>query len=164
MAFGGGVDVKLSAQIALRAGQVDYLYTKHDFSSGIPGVASHQNNIRASVGIVFQFGGKRQMAAPQASPQEAHSTAAVLIHALGVHVVQADGGGTRITELSPNGTAALAGLHPGDIINAVNEARVKSPTELARALSTITPGSKVRIGFAIHGEWQAEATVTLGNP
>lgn len=49
MAFGGGVDIKLSERIALRAGQVDYFYTKHDFSSGSPSVASHQNNLRASV-------------------------------------------------------------------------------------------------------------------
>ncbi len=164
MAFGGGVDVKLSERIALRAGQVDYLYTKHDFSSGVPGVASHQNNLRASVGIVFQFGATHQTEAPQPRAHEAHATAAILIRALGVYVVQADSGGARITELSPNGAAALAGLHPGDIINTANEAKVKSPTELANALSTIAPGSKVRIGFAIHGAWQTEATVTLGNP
>lgn len=164
MAFGGGVDVKLSERIALRAGQVDYLYTKHDFSSGIPGVASHQNNLRASVGIVFQFGASHQVEPPRPRAHEAHGSAAVPIRTLGVYVVQADSGGAQITELLSHGVAALAGLHPGDIINSVNESKVKSPTELASALSTIAPGSKVRMGFAIHGEWQAEATVTLGNP
>jgi|CZKR01.1.fsa_nt_gi opacity protein-like surface antigen len=164
MAFGGGVDVKLSGRIALRAGQVDYLYTKHDFSSGVPGVASHQNNLRASVGIVFQFGAAHQMETPQPQAHGAHATAAIPIRTLGVYVVQADSGGAQIAELSPHGAAALAGLHPGDIINTVNESKVKSPTELASVLSTIAPGSKVRIVFAIHGEWQSEATVTLGNP
>lgn len=76
--------------------------------------------------------------------------------------MQADGSGAQITEVSPNGAAALVGLHPGDIINAVNGSPVKSPTELAGVLSAISPGSNVRLGFALHGAWQTEATVTLG--
>ena len=75
MAFGGGLDVKLTHHFGLRLGQFDYLYTKHclnvpaDFaglgnpagcllgSSSIlgPGApAAHQNNFRFSTGITIQ--------------------------------------------------------------------------------------------------------------
>lgn len=75
MAFGGGLDVKLTHHFGVRVGQFDYLYTKHclnlpaDFAglgnpagcllgsnsivgSGAP--AAHQNNFRISTGIVIQ--------------------------------------------------------------------------------------------------------------
>jgi len=49
MAFGGGVDIDVNRHISVR-GQSDYLYTKH-------GTATHQDNVRVSVGVVFKFGG-----------------------------------------------------------------------------------------------------------
>ncbi len=57
MAFGGGLDWKAGDHILVRVAQADYLYTKHDFSFGVPGIATHQNNIRLSAGIVYVFGG-----------------------------------------------------------------------------------------------------------
>jgi len=74
MAFGGGVDVKLTHHFSARLGQFDYLYTKHCinapedvlgfenpagcllgsnsiFGAGAP--AAHQNNFRFSTGIVI---------------------------------------------------------------------------------------------------------------
>ena len=160
MAFGGGVDIKISERIAVRAGQVDYLYTKHDFSGGAPGIAGHQNNLRASVGIVFQFGATHVEAQPRA--QKAHPTAAVSIPVLALFVVQSDNG-AQITDVSPNGAAASAGLHPGDIINAVNGSPVKSPTELMTALGAIPAGGTVRLGYIIRGMWQSETTVSIAN-
>ncbi len=60
MAFGGGLDVKLSRVLALRLGQLDWLYTRHDLSlvrvNGLQ-LKDHQNNIRYAGGIVFNFGG-----------------------------------------------------------------------------------------------------------
>jgi len=160
MAFGGGVDIRISERIAIRAGQVDYFYTKHDFTGGAPGVATHQNNIRASVGFLFQFGGTHQ--APKGPAQKAHPTSAISIPLLGVYVVQSENG-AQITDTSANGAGELAGLRPGDIINSVNGSPVKSPTELISALSTISVGSKVRLGYVIRGMWQSEAMVILGN-
>ena len=64
MALGGGVDYKLSKGFALRLGQLDYLYTKHDpvayassfyGSDALAGTADHQNNLRFSAGVVFGF-------------------------------------------------------------------------------------------------------------
>jgi len=160
MAFGGGLDIRISERVALRAGQVDYFYTKHDFSGEAPGVATHQNNIRASVGILFQFSGTHQT--PKGPAEKAHPTSAILIPTLGVYVVQSETG-ARITDTSPNGAAELAGLHPGDIINSVNGSPVNSPTELISALSAISVGSTVHLGYMIRGMWQSEATVTVGN-
>jgi len=161
MAFGGGVDIAVTDRFAVRAGEVDYLYTKHDFSGGASGVATHQNNLRASVGIVFQFGATHQV--PQPRVQRESPTAAISIPALGVYVVQSDHG-AKIVDLSPKGVAGLAGLHEGDIIDSVNGSPVKSPAELTSALSAITPGSKVLLGYAIRGMWHSEATITLANP
>lgn len=70
MAFGGGVDWKLTHHFSVRLGQLDYLYTKHCLSLsaaqagelglqpgcqlGVAGApAAHQNNFRFSTGIVI---------------------------------------------------------------------------------------------------------------
>ena len=95
--------------------------------------------------------------------QKESPTAAISIPALGVYVVQSDHG-AKIVDLSPKGAAASVGLALGDIIDSVNGSPVKGPTELTSALSTISPGSKVLLGYAIRGMWHSEATVTLANP
>ena len=51
MAFGGGLDVKVSRSIAIRLFQADY-YRPQAFGYS-------QNNLRISTGIVFRFGGRR---------------------------------------------------------------------------------------------------------
>jgi len=71
MAFGGGLDVKLTRHFGARLGQFDYLYTKHCFSlpagfGGFPQLAAggcqlgvagappaHQNNFRFATGILI---------------------------------------------------------------------------------------------------------------
>ena len=53
MSAGGGLDVKVSPQVALRVIQAEYLFTKLN-----DGIDNHQNNVRVSAGIVFRFGGK----------------------------------------------------------------------------------------------------------
>jgi|SRR5579863_3519596 len=161
MAFGGGLDVKLTDHISLRAGQADYLFTKHDFSGGISGIATHQNNFRASVGVVFLFGGQTARSISQ-GPHRVTSTEAMQIPALGVYVApRADNAGARITEVASGGVASLAGLHPDDLIISVNGAQIKTPTELAAALSGAAPGSSVHLGYMIRGQWQSEMTVVI---
>jgi len=55
MLWGGGIDVKLSHALALRLGQLDWLYTRHNL---VPlGGKDNQNNIRYSGGIVINLGG-----------------------------------------------------------------------------------------------------------
>lgn len=55
MAIGGGLDVNLSKRLALRVIQADYLYKRLEFNRF--GFDTH-DNLRASVGLVFRFGGK----------------------------------------------------------------------------------------------------------
>jgi S1-C subfamily serine protease len=69
--------------------------------------------------------------------------------------------GAEITDEAPNGLAALAGIHSGDVINAVDGKLIKSPAELAAALSGLASGTKVRIGYLIQGQWQSETTIVL---
>ena len=52
MAFGGGVDTNVTHHVSVRAIQLDYLFTKHGTAP-----MNVQNNVRASAGVVFQFGG-----------------------------------------------------------------------------------------------------------
>jgi S1-C subfamily serine protease len=162
MAFGGGIDVKLIDHILLRADQADYLFTKHDFSGRVKGIATHQNNLRASVGIVFQFGSHARKSNTANSTQtllhmRQHQ---FLLWAFLSHQAMP---GVQITEVTQNGVAAVAGLHPDDIINTVNGAPIKTPTELAAAMSGIAPGSTVRLGVIVRGLWQTETSVILGN-
>ncbi len=61
MALGGGLDVKINNRFALRLGQLDWLYTRHDLKSlTVSGVTllDHQQNIRYAGGVVINFGGR----------------------------------------------------------------------------------------------------------
>ena len=51
MAFGGGIDVKVSRRMAIRLFQAEY-YRPQAFGTS-------QNNLRVSTGVVFRFGGRR---------------------------------------------------------------------------------------------------------
>ncbi len=60
MVLGGGVDIGLSKRFAIRAAQVDYLYTKFGsvdaLSTGLSSSSTgHQNSFRYSAGIVVRF-------------------------------------------------------------------------------------------------------------
>ncbi len=50
---GGGLDITVAQHVAIRAGQVEYLYT-----SLANGVNGHQNSLRVSAGVVFRFGSR----------------------------------------------------------------------------------------------------------
>jgi hypothetical protein len=53
MAFGGGIDFKISKNVALRPAQVDYFLTRYDFKQiGI----NNQSNFRYQAGVVFAWG------------------------------------------------------------------------------------------------------------
>jgi hypothetical protein len=55
MLWGGGIDVKISHALAIRLGQLDWLYTRHNL---VPlGGKNNQDNIRYSGGVVINLGG-----------------------------------------------------------------------------------------------------------
>jgi len=65
-ALGGGVDMPMNRHITLRLIQADYILTRFrelglDPNTGLPifsGERRTQNNLRASVGVVFHFGSR----------------------------------------------------------------------------------------------------------
>jgi hypothetical protein len=171
-AVGGGAIFKITKSIGLEGGG-DYLFTRHNL---LGGSAITQNHVRAFAGIVFTFGSVGVLAeqapqsvpvpAPARSPRPAPAPrptgAGMKIDALGIIVTLGRSQGAEITEVAPNGIAALAGLHPGDVINTVDGKLVKSPMELAAELSNRAAGDKVRLGYSLRGQWQAETVVLLG--
>ncbi len=159
MAFGGGVDVNISPHFALR-GQADYLYTRHDFSTVLPGIATHQNNVRASAGIVYRFGGTTDVGS---APRQTIPSVGMNIPALGITVSQGRNHGAEITAVVPGSVAALASLHAGDVVNSIGGKPVATPSELAAELANHAPGDQIKIGYMIRGQWQAETTIVLGN-
>lgn len=63
VAAGGGIDYWVVRHIGVQLGPVDYMYTRHLNDFGVPS----QNSFRASVGVVFRFGG--ELFAGQPSPK-----------------------------------------------------------------------------------------------
>ena len=160
-AFGGGADSVVARNLAVRV-QADYLLTTHDFSGGVSGIAAHQNNVRVSAGIVYSFGGTQHASA---TPRTATPPigGGMPIPALGITAALGRDPGAVIADEAPNGLAALAGMHPGDVINAVDGRPVKTPMELAAELANHAAGDKIKVSFLIHGLWQTQTVLLLGN-
>jgi S1-C subfamily serine protease len=119
--------------------------------------------VRASIGIVYSFGRRSMPAPPASTPRSIRSEAPVSggikIAAIGAIVTLGRNAGAEITDLAPNGPGAIAGLHVGDVINAVDGKPIQTPTELAAELSS--HGDKVRLGYLLRGNWQSEAVIVL---
>jgi hypothetical protein len=158
---GGGVQFKIAGPWGVRA-LADYAYTQHNIFGGS---AATQNNVRASIGIVYSFGRRTTPEPPASTPRSIHSeaptSAGIKIAALGAIVTLGRNTGAEITDLSPNGSGAIAGLHVGDVINAVDGKPIQTPTELAAELSS--RGDKVRLGYLLRGNWQSEAVIVLAH-
>jgi hypothetical protein len=187
-AFGGGVQFPISHQFSLRA-SVDYLLTRHNL---VPGTSFTQNNVRASVGIVYSFGGRgpggasapvpahpptvaaarpraeKAPTAPETEDRQSNfalprpSSNTVPIRSLGISARTYDNGGAQLVEVVPGSAAALAGLHSGDVINRAGDTPIRSAMELMAVLKDQAAGTKIRLGFLVRGLWQTEMLVVLG--
>jgi serine protease Do len=68
--------------------------------------------------------------------------------------------GALVSELEPNGPAARAGVKAGDLITAVNGARITHAEDLPRTVAKNPPGTKVTVTLVRAGKEQ-DVTVTL---
>jgi len=53
--------------------------------------------------------------------------------------------GVRITQVFPGGPAAVAGIEPGDVVVALEDAPIRSTEELTRAMSKLDPGDTIEL-------------------
>jgi serine protease Do len=71
------------------------------------------------------------------------------------------GGGVAIAGVERNGPAAKAGVRNGDVVTAVNGARVDSARSLIRAVAATPPGNSVRLTLRRQGR-DMDVPVTVG--
>ena len=69
--------------------------------------------------------------------------------------------GALVATPEPGGPAAMAGVHPGDVITAVNGNAVKDPRGLAQDIGNLAPGASVKLDVLRNGQSRA-ITLTLG--
>lgn len=70
---------------------------------------------------------------------------------LGVVLSRRGRGGAYVVDTSPGSAASGAGLRPGDVILAVDGARVGAPIDVAAAVGAAAPGSAVRLTLLREG-------------
>src|SRR5215471_15613778 len=69
--------------------------------------------------------------------------------------------GALVSEPQPNSPAAKAGIESGDVIMSVDGNSVTDARDLARRISTMAPGTSVKLGMLHQGQ-EKTVTVTLG--
>ena len=148
-AFGGGFEWKVAARWAVR-GSSDYVLTRHNIFGGS---SFTQNNFRASVGIVYMFGGLRERA-PRAERSESKSAAcaghseAALLGVTGC----SSNDGFNVTSVRPDSPAALVGITAGDIVATIDGRPVRTSQEIESAIAANAEGA-VKVGFMVRGAW-----------
>ena len=70
--------------------------------------------------------------------------------------------GALVAEVVPRSPAAAAGLSPGDVITAFQNAPIQSPNELTRRVGGTPPGTQVALKVARAGGGERTVTATLG--
>lgn len=180
-AAGGGFEWNVSRLFGLRT-SADYMFTRHNLFGG---PALLQNDLRASVGVVYRFGGNNapesrpssprvspprrpnpQPAPAEPEPAEVQPQPAPVqpgegqIALLGITVTNSQVG-AKVIYVSPTNVAQLAGVHEGDVINSVDGKPIWKVSDLAAALANVSPGSTIRLGYLIKGYWQTESVIAL---
>jgi len=69
--------------------------------------------------------------------------------------------GAFVSTVSPNGPAAAAGLHPGDVITKIDNQKIETPGDVIDYISSKSIGSKVTVGFVRDGK-PGSTQATLG--
>jgi len=80
---------------------------------------------------------------------------------LGVSVEDRDDGGVVISGIDRAGPAALAGVHAGDEVMAIDGEAVSTSRGLIRAVAAVTPGNNARLTVRRQGQTM-ELPVVVG--
>ena len=83
---------------------------------------------------------------------------------LGVVCTDAPGGGAEVTTVLPGSPAATAGLHPGDVVEAVDTRGVASLADLQALLYTSLPGTKLQLTVLRNGSVSTTPVVVRASP
>lgn len=154
-AFGGGVQWKVAPQWAVR-GSADYVVTRHNLL-GTSLSNYTQNNVRASVGIVYLFGGVREPGArtagqnPSSAPACAMPSETPLLGVSGCSV----SAGFEVSSVRAGSPASRAGISARDVITSIDGRAVRDSREIEQAIAASTSGV-VKVDFLIKGSWSTE--------
>ena len=160
-AFGGGFQIPVAPRFAIRA-SADYVLTRHNiFKIVDPTLPNHtQNNFRASVGIVFRFGGRGETSArlPRSRPSESVSGSeqAPLLGVTGY----GRGDGFLVTSVRGLSPAAEAGIKAGDVVMTIDGQPVHSAHDIEAAIAANQTGM-VRVLYFKSGVIETEASVKV---
>jgi hypothetical protein len=94
--------------------------------------------------------------APTSAPPTSHG---LRIYGIGIVAAPQEFEGAKILQIEPGSVAEMASLHVGDLITSVDGQAIKTPMELAAALSDKT--GKVRIGV-MRGKLAVETVILVG--
>ncbi len=71
-------------------------------------------------------------------------------------------GGVLVSQVTPSGGAAKAGIQPGDVINSIDGRGIKDGDDLVQDISARRVGSTVKLGY-VRGGKENTASVTIGD-
>ena len=71
-------------------------------------------------------------------------------------------GGVIVSQVTPSGGAAKAGIQPGDVINSIDGRSIKDGDDLVQDISSRRVGSAVKLGY-LRGDKENTASVTIGD-
>ena len=157
-AIGGGVQLPFTRLMSFRA-SADYVFSRHNILGG-PSVT--QNNFRVSSGVVFTFGGRREVSGrvpspqptptvqpppsarrvpgPQPTPTAQPPLSAQRAISLGF-VGYATDDGFKVTSVREGSPATQIFLRPGDVISKIDDKEVKNDRDIESAVAASTSGT-----------------------
>jgi PDZ domain/Outer membrane protein beta-barrel domain len=160
VAAGGGLQWGFLPHLSARA-SADYVLDRHNVS--VPGITSTTitlNNVRASFGIVYSFGGRSRSATRPAAPRESRGQG-LRIASLGIEAeTYEQEGGARIMQIAAGSAADRAGLRVADVIRKLDGKPIRSVQELNAAVNLLETGRQVHLNY-LRAYWESETTVTL---
>jgi hypothetical protein len=158
LVLGGGVEwrIRPRSNWGIRA-SADYVLTRHD---AVGSQSFTQNNFRASIGVVYMFGGVRERsprqevpATPQQSFQCRGRSESTLLGLVGCGTSE----GFLVTSVH-SGPGASAGIKPGDFVTAIEDHEVHTSAEIDAAIGD---KATVKVSHMIQGKWLAEHQVKI---